>query len=386
MIAPARSLGRVLAIARKEVRQLRRDRLTFGMIIAIPILQLTLFGFAIQQEVRHLRAGVVDLANSQLSRRLQADAEASQAIDIVARVASVEALEVLLRQGRISVGLVIPPDFERRIVRNAYARPDRSGRADSFRSAAQLLIDSSDPATFQAASGLTHLPTGIRQGLEARPSATARGTFELRPYFNPERRSVVQIVPALVGVILTMTMVLFTAVAIVRERERGNLELLITTPLRPFELMVGKIIPYVLIGLIQVALVLAVGGWIFQVPLRGQPGDILSASAIFIVASLSLGLLISTLAKTQFQAFQLTFFAFLPQILLSGFMFPFDAMPEPARWIGEVMPLTHFLRVIRGMILRAASVSDVERDLWPLAIFALVTIGISILRFRKRLD
>jgi ABC-2 type transport system permease protein len=248
---------------------------------------------------------------------------------------------------------------------------------------AQLLVDASDPASYGAAAGLRNLPVAPRSGLRVR-SSTA--TFELRPYYNPERRSAVQIVPGLVGVILTMTMVLFTSVAIVRERERGNLELLITTPLSPIELMVGKILPYIVIGCIQLFLVLTVGRLLFDVPLRGHPIDVLISSLVFIFASLSLGLVISTVAKTQFQAFQLTFFTFLPQILLSGFMFPFDAMPKEAQWIAEVMPLTHFLRVIRGIVLRGASLSDIVRDLWPLLAFGAIAMTIASLRFRKRLD
>lgn len=367
------SAGRILAIARKEVRQLRRDRLTFGMVVAIPILQLVLFGYAINTDVRHIRAGVADAADTRMSRALVADAEASQVVDVVHRVSSPEELEDLMRQGRIAVGLVIPSDFERRILEDPpTARPP-----------AQLLVDAGDPATAGAATGLVGIPLSTRPGLRVpeRPP-----TFEIRPYYNPEGRSAVFIVPGLVGVILTMTMVLFTSVAIVRERERGNMELLITTPMKPLELMVGKILPYVLIGLIQLGLVLTVGSALFDTPIRGAPTDILGASLVFITASLTLGLLISTAAKTQFQAFQLTFFSFLPQILLSGFMFPFDAMPRAARWIAEVMPLTHFLRVIRGIVLRGAALEEVSRDLWPLALFAVVTLSVAVLRFRKRLD
>jgi ABC-2 type transport system permease protein len=380
------ALGRIIAIARKEIRQLRRDRLTFGMVVMIPILQLLLFGFAINQDIRHLRAGVADLSGSQQSRRLLTDAEASQVIDIVARVASAEELDTLLRQGRIAVGVVVPPDFDRRVERSRRAQRGNGHGAGGDRldqPLAQLLVDASDPASYGAAAGLRNLPVAPRSGLRVR-SSTA--TFELRPYYNPERRSAVQIVPGLVGVILTMTMVLFTSVAIVRERERGNLELLITTPLSPIELMVGKILPYIVIGCIQLFLVLTVGRLLFDVPLRGQPIDVLISSLVFIFASLSLGLVISTVAKTQFQAFQLTFFTFLPQILLSGFMFPFDAMPKEAQWIAEVMPLTHFLRVIRGIVLRGASLSDIVRDLWPLLAFGAIAMTIASLRFRKRLD
>lgn len=363
------SWSRIGAIAGKEIRQLRRDRLTFGMIAGVPILQLLLFGYAINQDVRHLRAGVADLAGTQAARSLIVDAEASQVVDVVESAGNAEQLLERLRQGRIAVGIVLPPDFDRRLV-------------DPRRPAAQLLVDASDPATLGAARGLGELPVAL--GGEA--SAGRGPTFEVLPLYNPERRSAVQIVPGLVGVILTMTMVLFTAVAIVRERERGNLELLIATPVRPIELMTGKILPYVAIGMIQVSLVLGAGAALFAVPIRGSLVDVYVASLVFVIASLTLGLVISTIAKTQFQAFQLTFFTFLPQILLSGFMFPFDAMPRPAQWIAEVLPLTHFLRVIRGIVLRGATVGELGRDLWPLGLFAATLMTVAAIRFRKKLE
>jgi ABC-2 type transport system permease protein len=363
-----RSLGRILAVVRKEVLQLGRDRLTFGMVFGVPVMQLLLFGFAINQDVRHLRAGVADLAATHRSRSFTADAQASQVIDIVATTHDAAGLEELLRRGEISVGLLIPFDFERRVA-----------LADG--PAAQLLVDGSDPVVLGAALGLAKLPVPRDVATPKDPAA-----FEVRAYYNPEKRSPVQIVPGLVGVILTMTMTLFTAVAIVRERERGNLELLITTPVRTPELMVGKILPYMLIGLLQVSLVMVVGAVLFDVPVRGSLLDVYAASLIFVTATLGLGLLISTLVQTQFQAFQLTFFTFLPQILLSGFMFPFDGMPRAAQWLAEAFPLTHFVRIIRGIMLRGATFSEVSRDLWPLGVFFLVTMTVATVRFRKRLD
>lgn len=371
-------LRRALAVARKEVRQLLRDRLTFGMIFGVPVMQLLLFGYAIDQDVRHLRAAVADQAGTQRSRMLVADAEASQVVDVVERVPTGEALEDRLRAGWISVGILVPPDFEERV-------------AHGDRPAAQLLVDGSDPVVLSSVRGLVDLPVRRRiPGVGARP---ARGpepprpeTFALRAYYNPERRSPVQIVPGLVGVILTMTMTLFTAVAVVRERERGNLELLINTPVRTWELMAGKIAPYVAIGLVQVTLILGLGVWLFDVPLRGTAYDTYRAALVFITATLSLGLLISTAARTQFQAFQLTFFVFLPQILLSGFMFPFEGMPRAAQLLAEIFPLTHFVRIIRGILLRGAGLDEISRDVWPLAAFAAATLGLAILRFRKSLD
>jgi len=363
------AVTRTIAIARKEVRQLLRDRLTFGMIVGIPVMQLLLFGYAINQDVRHLRAGVADLAGTQRARLLVQDAQATQVIDIVARVRSAIELERLLREGEISVGLLVPPDFERRV-------------EHGDRSAAQLLVDGSDPIVLAASRGITQLPVRARRFA----GAAVPNTFEVRAYYNPERRSQMQIVPGLMGVILTMTMVLFTAVAIVRERERGNLELLINTPVRTPELMVGKILPYMAIGMIQITLILLVGWFLFDVPVRGSLLDVYVAGFVFVTTSLTLGLLISTLAGTQVQAFQITFFTFLPQILLSGFMFPFDGMPRAAQWIAEVMPLTHFVRIIRGILLRGATLPEVSAELWPLLAFLAVAMTASIARFRKRLD
>jgi len=365
------SISRGTAIARKELRQLLRDRLTFGMIIGIPLLQMTLFGYAINTDVRHLRAAVADQAGTQRSRMLVADAEASQVIDVVDYVSTAEELSARLRDGSIHVGVLIPRDFERRI-------------QDGSRVAAQLLVDGSDPLILQSALGLRALPVA---GLERRNRQIGgMQTFEVRAYYNPERRSEVQIIPGLIGVILTMTMVLFTAVAIVRERERGNLELLITTPVRTIELMTGKIVPYIGIGLIQVTLVLLVGSILFRVPIRGELSDIYLAALAFIMASLSFGLLISTFARSQFQAAQMTIFFFLPSILLSGFMFPYDGMPWPAQWIAEILPLTHFVRMIRGIILRGASIAEVGTEVLPLAVFFAATLALALTRFRKRLD
>ena len=364
-----RSLRRIRAIAAKEVRQLRRDRLTIGMVVGIPLMQILLFGFAINMDVRHLSAGVADQANSAWSRQLIADLQASQVVNIDTRVATPEALIDALRRGEITVGVYIPDDFERRL-------------DDLGRPAAQLLVDGSDPSILNVARLLLEMPPPARPG-QAVPGSQL---FEVRNFYNPERRSAVQIVPALIGVILTMTMVLFTAVAIVRERERGNLELLITTPVRTMELMLGKLVPYILIGLVQVTIVLIVGRWLFHVPMRGHLLDVYVAALTFIGASLTLGLLISTLARTQFQAMQLTLFLFLPSILLSGFMFPFDGMPVIAQWIAEGLPLTHFVRLARGIILRGASVAEMMMEIQALLIFFVIAITLAVLRFNKRLD
>jgi ABC-2 type transport system permease protein len=361
--------GRIGAIAGKEFLHLRRDHLTGAMVGGIPIVMTIIFGLAINQDVRHLRAGVADLAGTRSARELVLDAQASQVVDLVRDAPSAEALERMLVRGEISVGIVIPHDFERRL-------------ATRDRPPAQLLVDGADPILFGSARGLAGLPVRA-----AAPAGTpSPPTFELRPYFNPERRSPVFIVPGLCGVILTLTMVLFTGVAIVRERERGNLEMLITTPIRTVELMVGKIVPYVAIGFVQVSLILLLATLLFRVPVRGSLLDFYAGAGVFIAATLTLGLIISTLAQTQFQAFQMAFVSFLPQILLSGFMFPFDGMPRPFQLLSELFPLTHFLRIARGVLLRGASLADLWPEIWPLlAIFA-VLLTLSVLRFRKRLD
>lgn len=363
------SWTRILAILTKETQQLRRDRLSAGMIVGIPIIQILLFGYAINTDVRHLKAAVADQANTQLSRQLVQDAQASQVVDIAGSVNTAEELKQLLDAGEIHVGIFIPYDFETRV-----ARKDRP--------AAQLLIDGSDPTILSAARALSSMTLNNFADTKQKPVSL----FEVRNYYNAERRSAVFIVPGLIGVILTMTMVLFTAVAIVRERERGNLELLINTPVRTGELMIGKVIPYIVIGLIQVTLILLLAIALFRVPINGLVINIYLAALIFITANLMMGLTISTLAKSQFQAMQMTFFFFLPSILLSGFMFPFDGMPAAAQYIAQVLPLTHFVRLIRGVILRGAHLGEMMGDVYALLLFAVVMLGLAIARFKKRLE
>ena len=294
------------------------------------------------------------------------DLAQSQVIDVIQQARDSNELELLMRQGKISVGIYIPPDFERRL-----QQPDRA--------AAQLLIDGSDPIVQSAVAQLA-------QQANLSPYNYNPGRFEIRTFYNPERRSPVTTVPGLIGVILTMTMIMFTAVAIVRERERGNLEMLITTPIRTSELMLAKIIPYVFIGLIQVSLVLWLGRVLFQVPMVGSLLDTYAITLVFIIANLALGLVISTLATTQFQAMQMSFFILLPSILLSGFMFPFAGMPRPAQIIAEALPLTHFMRLIRGVMLRGASLQELSDELIILAGFVIVLMFLAIMRFSKRLD
>lgn len=364
-----KSLSRIFAILLKEVRQLRRDRLTFGMVVGLPVMQMLLFGYAINTDVRNLKTAIADQADTHLSRQFVAELAQTQVVNIVGGVNSPRQLEALLREGSISIGVHIPHDFDRRIV-------------DRTRAASHLLVDGSDPTILGVANQLRAMPFGFDAG-DAGPVAQV---IEVRPYYNPERRTPVNIVPGLMGVILTMTMILFTAVAIVRERERGNLELLINTPVSSAELMIGKVVPYILIGMLQLALILAVGRLLFDVPVRGSIVDLYLAAFAFIAANLALGLFISTAARTQFQAMQMTIFILLPSILLSGFMFPFEGMPLVAQWLGEVLPNTHFIRLTRGIMLRGASIGDLYRDVGYLLGFALVAMTGAALRFTKRLD
>lgn len=357
------SLVRLWAIVLKELRQLRRDRVTAAMIVGIPAIQLLLFGFAINLDVRGIDAGIADQANTSASRAVVQDLLATGVIVARQRATMPDALVQDIRSGKISVGVVIPPDFERRI-------------ADG-REAVQVMVDGSDTSVQNAVRQLAQLPvTGA-----ARPAAISVVSF-----YNPERRSAVNVVPGLVGVILTMTMVLFTAVAVVRERERGNIELLITTPVTPLELMIGKVLPYIAIGLVQTSIVLLLGAWVFQVPVRGSLVNVYLAALLLIAANLSLGLLISTRAQSQFQAMQMGFFVMLPSILLSGFMFPFAGMPLLAQWIAEILPLTHFVRLIRGVMLRGADLVDLWHEMAVLAVFTGVMMTLAVRRFRKRLD
>jgi len=316
------SLRRLWAIMLKELRQLRRDRITLAMIIGIPVMQLLLFGYAINLNLRHLDAGIADQANSAASRALVQDMVATGVIAPRAQAYTPDQLMEALRRGRISVGIVIPADFERR-------------RYEGHE-AVQVLVDGSDTVVQSAAIQLAQVPLDTRPANNTRPlreGSIASGPVSVISFYNPQRRSAVNIVPGLIGVILTMTLVMFTAVAVVRERERGNMELLIATPVSRSELMVGKVLPYAAIGLLQTTLVLLLGTWLFEVPIRGSLLDVYLAAVLLVLANLALGLLISTRARSQFQAMQMTLFLFLPSILLSGFMFPFAGMPRPAQWL-----------------------------------------------------
>jgi len=362
-------LVRIRAIAVKELRQMSRDRMTLAMIVGIPLLQMMIFGYGINYDVRHVRAGVVDLARTQASRSLVAEIASSQVVEFVARPDGVDELRRLIQTGEVHAGLYIPPDFERR-------------RIDGTRPVAQVIVDGTRPGVDTAVRAIQGVPLPGRSGLPSR----ATPAIELLNEFNPERRTAVQVVPGLIGVILSMTMVIFTAIALVRERERGNLELLITTPVRSAELMIGKLLPYVGVGLVQTTLVLLLGVLLFDVPINGSLIDLYFGACLFIAATLGLGLVISTVATTQFQAMQLGFFTLLPSILLSGFAFPFEGMPQTVQYLAQVLPLTHFIEILRGVILRGASLGALWQPVLKLSIFLVLALALAASRFRKRLD
>jgi ABC-2 type transport system permease protein len=392
------AIRRVLAMAQKEFRQLARDHLTLGMIVGIPSLQLILFAYAINLDVRRIPTAVLDRSHSALSRLLLGELEATQTFRLERPVASEpEAFRLLERSGAGAV-IVIPSDLDRRLYR---------GRGAEI----SILADASNPtvASAVALSGegfARTLATRLRPFHAGETTAGLRLTrhdrhrfeatpdlirpeplrVEVLPFYNPERRTAVFIVPGLIGVILTMTMMLMTALAIVRERERGTFELLIATPIRRSEVMVGKILPYLLVGHVQVALVLGLGWTIFDVPIRGRLFDLGAGALPFLGGMLALGLVVSSLARTQFQAAQLSFFFFLPSMLLSGFMFPFEAMPLPAQWIGELLPLTHFLRIARGVLLKGAPLDALLEEVAAIGVFAVVALGLAVATFRKRLE
>jgi ABC-2 type transport system permease protein len=318
---------------------------------------------------------VQDQANTSMSREFIAQLRATQVVRVTQTTDSSAEVDRLMREGRTSVAVIIPADFERRL------------QSDT-RPVVQILVDGAQPSLAGVAAGIAAMPVLGRHGMGPY-SGGKRMTprrIEIRTLYNPEKRTAVQIVPALIGVILSLTMVLFTSGAIVRERERGNLELLIATPLGRLELMVGKLLPYVFIGLIQVTIILIAGKLLFDVPTVGSLLDLYAAALMFIAASLGLGLFVSTLAQTQFQAFQLAFVTMLPSILLSGFMFPFEGMPEIAQWIAEVLPLTHFNVIVRGIMLRGADLPEVWPQVLKLGVFLVVMLAVAVARFKKRLD
>ena len=373
------SFARTWAVFIKEFQQMLRDRLTFAMAVGIPVMQLILFGYAINTDPKGLPTAIVSADAGPMARSLVASLQNTGYFKVVSQGTSQREAHALLAEGEVQFMIVIPPDFSRDVVRGEVP-------------AVLVSVDATDPSASGnaiAALGelsrlaLRHDLTGPLQSL--RPGVAP---FELRVHrrYNPEGLSRYNIVPGLIGTILTMTMVMLTGLAMTRERERGTMENLLATPVRPFEVMVGKILPYVVMGYVQLGVILGAAWLLFQVPMLGSFGLLMAMIGVFIVANLAVGFTFSTIARNQLQAMQMTFFFFLPSLLLSGFMFPFRGMPEWAQWIGEVLPLTHFLRIVRGIMLKGAQAPQLWGDLWPMLLFMLVAGAVALKRYRQTLD
>ena len=379
------ALLRIYAIFSKELTQLKRDKMTFGMVVMIPLIQLMLFGYAINTTVRYIPVGVVDYSETGLSRILIQTIGATQVVKFTEYYINTQEAEAAIKRAEVRAVLVIPEDVSQRLVRHqsvGLGSPPSSDEETS-RPIAQWVVDGSDTMIAAAIKSLRNMPLAE---LLNKPLNRNTPTFEVALLYNPEQRSAVNVVPGLVAVILTMTMIMFTSAAIVRERERGNLEMLITTPVRSIELMLGKIIPYIFIGSLQVSIILGLGHIVFDVPINGGLWQLAGATLLFITASLTLGLVISTIAKNQLQSTQMTIFILLPSILLSGFMFPYEGMPKAAQYIAEALPATHFIRLIRGVVLRDVEIIDMTFDVSWLILFTLAGLLIASLRFKKSLD
>ncbi len=371
---------RVFIIAWKELLQLRRDRMTLAMMTALPVVQLLLFGYAINTDVRHIPTIFFDQDRSAESRDLEQSLLATGFYDEVGAVEGYPEVERALRAGDARVALVIPPHYASDLTRGRTAE-------------VQLVVDGSDPQIVASATNTAASLVAARSSelmvsrLAASGVKTAGQPISLEPntWYNPDLRTAVFIVPGIVGVILTMTMVMLTAMAIARERERGTLEQLIVSPVRKMELVVGKILPYVAIGYVQMTLILLTGRVVFNVPVVGSLPLLYALAFLFIAANLAIGLFFSTLAKTQQQAMQMSFFFLLPNILLSGFMFPFEAMPKPAQWLSQVLPLTHFLRIVRGIVLKGSHFDDLSKELLWLSAILVGIVVLTSRRFTKKI-
>jgi ABC-2 type transport system permease protein len=374
---------RTFAVAWKELLQLRRDRMTLGIMAVLPLVQLMLFGYAINTDVRHVPTVVLDHDHSARSRALVRTLEASGVYRVDGEVRSYDDIQRIFRTGDARVAVVIPAKYSTTVERGLSA-------------SVQLVVDGSDPQTVASVSETAGQVAALESSDVSRDRLARAGlggtTLQAVPiriepttWYNPDLRTSTFIVPGLIGVILTMTMVMLTSMAMARERERGTLEQLIVTPVRRSDLVVGKILPYVAIGYVQMTLVLAVGKVVFGVPIVGSLVSLYILAFVFIASNLALGLFFSTLARTQQQAMQMSFFFLLPNILLSGFAFPWDGMPAPARWLSQALPLTHFLRVVRGIVLKGASFADLTVELVWMGGILLALMLLAAARSQKKL-
>lgn len=368
-------MHRILAVLYKEFLQIRRDRLTLGLVFMMPLVQLLLFGYAIETEVKHIPTVVFDQSVSADSREMIDAFTASGYFDIEYTANSYEEVNRMIDSGKAKAGIIFPPDYARSVRRGTSA-------------AVQVLVDASDSMVSNQAIAVANsigllksqevLAKHIR--VEALPY-----DIRVRPWYNPDGVTAYYMVPAILGIVVTLSMVMLTSMGIVRERERGTLEQLMVTPIKPLELMVGKILPYIVIGYIQITLALLIGVFVFNVPIRGSLLQLYLLTLFFITASLGLGILISNVAKTQMQAMQMAFFVMLPSILLSGFLFPRDAMPALVYYIGNLIPLTYYLDIIRGIILKGIGFSYLVGQVSALLIFSLVLLTVSTLKFKKKI-
>jgi len=373
-------MNRLWALLVKEFIQMKRDRLTFGMMVILPIIQLLVFGFAINTDVKHLPTIVFDQSLQQEGRDLLSAFSASEYFDICYTALSFREVTEAIEQGKTKVGIVIPPDFTENIKHNRSA-------------GVQVIVDASDSMSASTAISTAQLIGQMKsqeilvKRLQGTGSQVPAAPYDvrIRPWYNPDFISAYYMVPGIMGMILTMTMVMITSMAIVRERERGTLEQLIVTPLKTHELMLGKIIPYIFVGYVQATVALVVGILVFDLPMRGSIGLLYTLTSLFIIASLALGVLISTMTKTQMQAMQLSFFIFLPSTLLSGFMFPREAMPVLFQAIGDLLPLTFYLQIMRGIILKGVGLNFLWSQVFALSGFIVAVLTASILKFQKKI-
>ncbi len=370
---------RFVAIVVKEFIQMRRDRMTFGMMIGIPLVQLILFGFAINSDPKHLPTAILDADRSAFSRSIAMALRQSAYFEFAREATSEAEIRRMLARGDVQFAIHFPEGFSRDLLRGE--RPSILVEADA-----------TDPAaTGNALAAIRELLASALQDDLTGPLASLRSTpgpveLILHRHYNPEGITQYNVVPGLLGVVLTMTMVLITAVAITRERERGTMENLLATPARPGEVMLGKLVPYIVVGYIQTGVILGAARLVFDVPFVGFIPLLLAIMLLFIGANLAVGITFSTVAHNQLQAMQMAFFFFLPSLLLSGFMFPFRGMPVWAQTVGEVFPLTHFLRIVRGILLKGNGPAEIAPDLWPLALFFTVAFAVGIKRYRQTLD
>lgn len=379
MTKPSFNFQRFLAVVIKEFIQMRRDRLTFAMMIGVPMMQLILFGFAINSNPKHLPTAIYSADNSPFSRTIVWGLRNSSYFDIVREAHSAEEIRTMLAENEVQFAVTVPVDFSRKLIRGE--KPELL-----------LEADATDPSAVGFANAaVSQLATTIANRDLTGPLAKLRAssppfTIVSHQHYNPESISQYNIVPGLIGVMLTMTMIMITGLAITRERERGTMENLLSTPVHPAEVIIGKIIPYIFVGYVQMTLVLLAAKFIFDVPIVGSVPLLVALTFVFLVANLSVGITFSTIAKNQLQAVQMSFFFFLPSLLLSGYMFPFRGMPEWAQHIGECLPLTHFLRIVRGILLKGNGIAECLPDLWPIALFTLAALTLAVKRYRQTLD